>query len=62
MEKSERTVMMSFAMPQTLLKKIKLVALNEDLNLSILLRKMVRSWLEKYETDKNQKGENTMIL
>jgi hypothetical protein len=57
MEKVVGTVMASFAMPQTLLQEIKLVAVNEDLNLSILLRKMVRDWLRKYEFNKNEEAK-----
>lgn len=60
MKKQEGTVMMSFAMPHSLLRKIKLVALNEDLNISILLPKMVRDWLGQYDADKNQKEMSNM--
>jgi len=57
MKKLVGTVMASFAMPQTLLQEIKLVALDEDLNLSILLRKMVRDWLQKYKFNKQKEDK-----
>lgn len=60
MRKMEETITASFCMPQTLFQKVRSVAKDEDLNLSILFRKMVRDWLGKYESDGNRIGGNNM--
>ena len=52
MERKESTVTASFAMPHSLFQEVRIVARDEDLNLSILFRKMVRSWLEQYKLNK----------
>ena len=62
MENQERTVMASFAMPQTLFQKVRMVAKKEDLNLSILYRKMVRDWLGRHENANKEKEESNMSL
>jgi hypothetical protein len=57
MVKTEKTVITSFAIPQSLLEKVRSISINEDLNLSILFRKMVREWLGEYEYKNGKRRE-----
>jgi hypothetical protein len=54
MDKSEQTTITSFAIPETLFQKVRFISRSEDLNLSILFRRMVREWVRKYEIKKGK--------